>query len=107
MDNTRLYQLAEELAGEFMGEFQEINHYLFEHPELEFVLLQINYLDWEDEGIESRKCLEVARKYEKPVIRVYCHFFPPCEGSYFISGIRFFASLRMTAGKAVMTAEIP
>ena len=35
---------------------------LFEHPELEYVLLQINYLDWEDEGIESRKCLEVAKK---------------------------------------------
>ena len=39
---------------------------LFEHPELEYVLLQINYLDWEDEGIESRKCLEVAKKYNKP-----------------------------------------
>ena len=37
MDNTRLYRLAEELAGEFMGEFQEINHYLFEHPELGMV----------------------------------------------------------------------
>ena len=35
---------------------------------MEFVLLQINYLDWEDEGIESRKCLEVARKYDKPVM---------------------------------------
>ena len=31
-------------------------------------MLQINYLDWEDENIESRKCLEVARKYEKPVM---------------------------------------
>ena len=41
---------------------------LFDHPEVEFVLLQINYLDWEDEGIESRKCFEVARKYEKPVM---------------------------------------
>ena len=41
---------------------------LCEHPEIEFVLLQINYLDWEDEAIESRKMLEVARKYEKPVM---------------------------------------
>lgn len=38
------------------------------HPEMEFVLLQINYLDWEDEGIESRKCYEVARKHNKPVM---------------------------------------
>ena len=38
------------------------------HPEMEFVLLQLNYLDWEDEGIESRKCWEVARKHNKPVM---------------------------------------
>ena len=45
------------------GNAEFLEEILFEHPELEFVLLQINYLDWEDEGIESRKCLEVARKY--------------------------------------------
>lgn len=38
------------------------------HPEMEFVLLQINYLDWEDEAIESRKCYEVARAHGKPVM---------------------------------------
>ncbi len=41
---------------------------LVEHPEIEFVLLQINYLDWDDEGIESRKCWEVARKYDKEIM---------------------------------------
>ena len=50
------------------GNAEFLEEILFEHPELEFVLLQINYLDWEDEGIESKKCLEVARKYEKPVM---------------------------------------
>ena len=38
------------------------------HPEMEFVLLQINYLDWESEGVESRKCYEVACKHNKPVM---------------------------------------
>ena len=38
------------------------------HPEMEFVLLQINYLDWENEGVESRKCYEVACKHNKPVL---------------------------------------
>lgn len=38
------------------------------HPEMEFVQLQINYTDWEDPSIESRKCYEVARKHGKPVI---------------------------------------
>ena len=41
---------------------------LVEHPEVEFVQLQINYLDWESESIQSRKCYEVARKYGKPII---------------------------------------
>ena len=35
---------------------------------MEFVQLQINYLDWETESIQSRKCYEVAKKYNKPVI---------------------------------------
>ena len=50
------------------GNAEFLEELLFDHPEIEFVLLQINYLDWEDEGIESRKCLEVAKKYEKPVM---------------------------------------
>ncbi len=50
------------------GNSEFLEEILFNHPELEFVLLQINYLDWEDESIESRKCLEVARKYNKSVM---------------------------------------
>ncbi len=38
------------------------------HPEAEFVQLQINYADWESSTVESRKCYEVARKYDIPVI---------------------------------------
>ncbi len=38
------------------------------HPEMEFVQLQINYADWESENVQSRKCYEVARKYNRPVI---------------------------------------
>ena len=50
------------------GDAEFLEEILFDHPELEFVLLQINYLDWEDEGIDSRKCWEVARKYNKHVM---------------------------------------
>lgn len=50
------------------GNAEFLEEILFDHPELEFVLLQINYLDWEDEGIESRKCFEVAKKYGKQVM---------------------------------------
>lgn len=38
------------------------------HPEVDFVQLQLNYLDWENESIQSGKCYEVAKKHKKPVI---------------------------------------
>lgn len=41
---------------------------LQKHPEAEFVQLQINYNDWETEAVQSRRCYEVARKHQKPVI---------------------------------------
>ena len=37
------------------------------HPEFEFVQLQLNYLDWESAGVQSRKCYEVAEKHGVPV----------------------------------------
>lgn len=36
--------------------------------EVEFVQLQLNYLDWENEYIQSRRCYEVCRRYGKDVI---------------------------------------
>lgn len=45
-----------------------LDEILTEHPEMEFVQIQLNYLDWDNESIQSRKCYEVARKHNKPVI---------------------------------------
>ncbi len=47
---------------------EELEKILKEHPEMEFVQLQINYADWENPAIQSKACYEVARKYNKPVI---------------------------------------
>ena len=41
---------------------------LTEHPDAEFVQLQINYLDWDSEGVQSRRLWEVARRHDKPII---------------------------------------
>ena len=41
---------------------------LEKHPEVEFVQLQINYLDWDSPAIESRTCYELCEKHGKPVI---------------------------------------
>jgi len=40
---------------------------LSKHSEVDFVQLQINYWDWESPNIQSRKCYEVARKYNKEI----------------------------------------
>ncbi len=45
-----------------------LDEVLQKHPETDFVQLQINYADWENSIIQSRKCYEVARKHGKPVI---------------------------------------
>lgn len=45
-----------------------LDEILTAHPEVEFVQLQINYMDWENASIQSRKCYEVATKHGKPVI---------------------------------------
>jgi len=44
-----------------------LDRILTEHPEIDVVLLQINYLDWDSATIQSRRCYEVARKHGKTV----------------------------------------
>lgn len=41
---------------------------LTEHSEIDFVQLQLNYLDWENGVIQSRRNYEVARKHHKPIV---------------------------------------
>ena len=41
---------------------------LQKHPEAEFVQLQINYVDWESENVQARKCYEVCLKHNKPIV---------------------------------------
>ena len=41
---------------------------LTDHPEVEVVQIQFNYLDYEDPAAQSRRCYEVCRKHGKPVI---------------------------------------
>lgn len=48
---------------------------LTEHPEMDFVQLQINYIDWDNPGIQSRRCFKVAQKHKKPIIVM-----EPCKG---------------------------
>ncbi|MGN0466856.1 MAG: aldo/keto reductase [Lachnospiraceae bacterium] len=60
--------LVKHIGFSFHDNADLLDKVLTEHPEMEFVQLQINYLDWDSEAIQSRKCYEVATKHGKPVI---------------------------------------
>lgn len=51
----------------FHGTPESLEDILTKHPEAEFVQLQINYLDWDSEDVQSRKLYETARRHGKPV----------------------------------------
>lgn len=52
----------------FHDKAEVLEQILTEYPEIEVVQIQFNYLDYDDVGIESRKCYEVCEKHGKPVI---------------------------------------
>lgn len=60
--------LAKHIGFSYHDSPELLDQVLTEHPEMEFVQLQVNYLDWESNAIQSRKCVEVAAKHKKPVI---------------------------------------
>lgn len=45
-----------------------LDEILTKYPALEFVQIQLNYLDWESENVQSRAVYEVAVKHQKPVV---------------------------------------
>lgn len=80
----RAYETALELKKEgkirhfgisFHDKAAVLDQILTEYPQVEVVQLQLNYLDWEDAAVQSRKCYEVCRKHGKPVIVM-----EPCKG---------------------------
>lgn len=73
----RAYETALELMAEgkfrhfgisFHDRAEVLEQILIEYPQIEAVQIQFNYVDYEDPAVESRKCYEVCRKYQKPVI---------------------------------------
>ena len=60
---------------EFLSPYHDnaelLEEILTKHPEVDFVQLQINYLDWNSEGIQSGKCYDVATKRGVKIFK-YC-----------------------------------
>ncbi len=45
-----------------------LDEILSEYPQIEVVQIQLNYVDYDDPAVQSRKCLEICNKHKKPVI---------------------------------------
>ncbi|MBQ5441309.1 MAG: aldo/keto reductase [Firmicutes bacterium] len=71
------FEFVEELLDKGLVKHIGLSHHdgpelleeiLLRHPRIEFVQLQINYLDWDSLGVRARECYEVAVKYGKKVL---------------------------------------
>jgi predicted aldo/keto reductase-like oxidoreductase len=85
LDKNRMKQMDEIGGWDFVKQIKEeglikyfgfsfhdtadvLDEILSSHPEAEFVQLQLNYADWENDKVQSRECYEVARKHNTPII---------------------------------------
>ena len=60
---------SKNIGFSYHGDADTLNRILDQHAkDLDIIQLQINYLDWEDEIVQSRKCYEAAVKYGLGVI---------------------------------------
>ena len=75
--DTHAYDIAQQLKAEgklrhvgmsFHDSAEVLDKILTDRPELEFVQLQFNYVDYDDPSVQSRLCYEVCRKHGKPVM---------------------------------------
>ena len=60
--------LIRHLGFSFHDSPEVLDRILTDHPEVEFVQLQLNYADWEDPKIASRANYETARRHGKSVV---------------------------------------
>ena len=73
----RAYEQALEFKAEgkikhfgisFHDRAEVLEQILTQYPQIEVVQIQLNYVDYDDPAVQSRKCLEVCNKHNKPVI---------------------------------------
>lgn len=85
----KAYETALELKNEgkikhfgisFHDTAEVLDEILTEYPQVEVVQIQFNYLDYDDPVVQSRKCYEVCRRHNKPVI-----IMEPVKGGYLVN----------------------
>lgn len=60
--------IVKQIGFSFHDRAEVLDKILTEHPEVDFVQIQLNYIDWDSENIQSGACYEVAVKHGKKVI---------------------------------------
>ena len=56
------------LGFSFHDQADLLDRVLTENPDMDFVQLQVNYIDWDDPSIQSKECCEVARRHGVPIV---------------------------------------
>ena len=60
--------LVKHYGFSFHADPELLEELLTKHPDVDFVQLQINYADWENPGVNSKKNLEICKAHGKPVV---------------------------------------
>lgn len=68
MRDLKEKRLARHIGFSYHDDAELLDEILTRYPEIDFVQLQLNYLDWNSGVIQSGACYEVACRHGKPVI---------------------------------------
>ncbi|MFA7167325.1 MAG: aldo/keto reductase [Sphaerochaetaceae bacterium] len=59
---------ARHIGFSFHDKAEVLDHILTEQPYLQYVQLQINYIDWDDSSVQAEECYRTARAHGKEII---------------------------------------
>jgi predicted aldo/keto reductase-like oxidoreductase len=60
--------LVKEVGFSFHGDPETLEKILDENPGFQFVQIQLNYMDWENESVQSRRCYEILSERKIPIV---------------------------------------
>lgn len=68
LEKMKLEGKVKKIGFSFHDKPDLLREILKKHPEVDFVQLQINFLDWNSTAICSEECYKIAREFEKKII---------------------------------------
>lgn len=60
--------IVKQMGFSFHDKPEVLEKILTEHPEVDFVQLQLNYYDWNSKDVASARCYEIARAHGKQIV---------------------------------------